>query len=553
MTLPQPERADDGARTTLDPAGPGGDGAPGRTPPSPRKVYWLAFAVLMVLTSAWSLASPLAAGPDENAHMVKSAAVVRGDLHGDILAASPGSGVVTVPTIYGMMMGYPTCFVFRGDVPADCQPDLPAGQAAEAPTQAETWVIRNNPLYYAITGLPTLLPAGEYTLYLMRLVSAALCSAVLAWAFRSLAEITRRPLVIAGLVTAVTPMVVFLNSTVNPSALEISAALALWVAMLALVRAPDPARLVPRAAGIAVLAVLLGNARGTSPLYVAVIAVAVAVLVGPWRNFATAMLDRRTWPWLGVVVVGNLASLWWSMNAGTLEAGGADHPELGFLSTANRTFFDTGDFLIASIGRFGWTDTHLPMLAYLVYAALAGFPILLALCVGDRRTRVAMLGVLGVAVLLPVLVHAWQARNVGYIWTARYSMPLFVGVSVTAGFLCRDLLRPLPRWVGDRIAGSVAVLASIGMVIAFLTNLRRYVVGDGGSWRQIFSGEWQPPVPGLVLTLLVLAALGAGVWLLDRLVRSPEPAEPTVPEDALPPATPSVLFGDRSTPPTPAR
>lgn len=489
-----------------------------RAAPTGTRVYWIAFAVLMVLTSAWSLASPMATGPDENAHIVKAAAVVRGDLRGTSRPDNPGSGEVTVPASYASTMTYPVCLAFHGEIPATCLPPQPTGDAAAASQTAGTWVIRNNPAYYAVVGLPSLLPAGPYTLYLMRLVSAALCSAVLAWGFRSLTEINQRPMVVVGILTALTPMLVYLNSTVNPSALEISASLTLWLSLLALIRSPDPTRIRSRAAGIAVVSVLLANSRGLSPLYIAVIAVTVAVVIGPWSAFLVALKDRRTWPWLGVIVAGTLVSLAWTRSAGTLEAGGSDHPELGFFSTAGRTFFDTGDFLIAAIGRFGWADTALPMLAYLVYAALIGFPIVLALMTGTRRTQVAILGVVGVAVFLPVVVHAWQARHVGYIWTARYSMPLFVGVSASAGYLCRDTVRLLPRWIGHRVAATTAGLAVIGMSVAFLTNLHRYAVGDKGSWRQVFSGSWVP-IPTVLLFLVELTALVVGAVLVVRLSR----------------------------------
>lgn len=484
------------------------------------RVFWSAFALLMAVTSAWSLMTPIASGPDENAHIIKAAAVVRGDLHGHSLPGNPGAGAVDIPAIYAVANAYPVCFAFKGDVAADCAPDLPTGDAAAEITTASTWVIRNNPAYYAVVGLPSLLPPGAYTYYLMRLVNATLCSLVLAWAFVSLSEVARRPFVAVGIATAITPMVVYLNSIVNSSGLEISAALALWVSLLALVKAPDPARVTSRAAAIAVITVVLMNARGMSPLYVAAIVATVAVVVGPWSGFLTAFLDRRTWPWLGVIVAGTVPALWWTLSAGTLEGGGAGHPELTFLTTANRTFFDTGDFLIASIGRFGWFDTHLPMLAYIAFIALGGLPILLTLTVGDRRTRSAVVGVMAVAVLLPVLVHAWQASSVGYIWTARYSIPLFVGVAVAAGFLSRDAFAGLPAWIGDRVLGVVVPLLAFGTAVAFLFALRRYAIGDTQSWGGVISGEWAPPIHGLVLFAVEAVALAVGAWALVRSSRT---------------------------------
>ncbi len=493
------------------------DGPSPRRAPRPGRVFWLAFAVLWTVTSAWALASPIASGPDENAHVVKAAAVVRGDLTGTSAPGAAGAGVVTVPALYATLGVYPTCFAFQPDVPADCpSAQLPTGSAAATPTQASTWVIRNNPLYYAIVGLPTLLPPAPWVLYLMRLLSAAISSLVLAWGFRALAELSRRPLVIVGVLTALTPMVVYLNSTVNPSSLEISASLTLMASLLVLLRDPDPARLPVRAAGIAVVTAFLVNSRGLSPLYVVVLVALAAVGVGPWREFTKALLDRRTWPWLAVILASTAAALMWTLRAGTLGAGGAEHPEYGFLSTANRTLLDTGDFLTVAIGRFGWMDAELPQLVYLGYAALIGLPLLLAVGLAGRRMRLAVLAGAAVAVLLPVLLQAWQAHSVGYIWTARYSMPLYVAVGVTAGFACRDVFSSLPERLARRLLVLVATLAPLGLTIAFVANLRRYTVGESGSWRSALGGPWAPPLNGGLLLAVHVVALVVGAVLLVR-------------------------------------
>jgi hypothetical protein len=512
--------------TGQDPRGPA------RSTRGGLRAYWLAFGLLWLLTAAWSLSQPIAAGPDENAHVVKAAAVVRGQLGSDDAGTGAGSGDVTVPYFYERLMTYPICFAFTSPQPASCAPELPAGADAETPTQAWTWVVRNNPVYYAIVGLPSLLPAGPVAVHLMRLLSAALSSAVLAWAFREAATLRRRAAATLGLVAAVTPMVVFLNSIVNPSSLEISAALALWVALTAMVRAPDAERVTSRSAAVAIIGLALALSRGLSPMYLAVIALVVAA-AGPWSGVRTLVTDRRTWPWIGGLGVGTVAALAWTMSAGTLEAGGAEHPDLGFLDVAGYTLMQTGDYVLVAIGRFGWMDTPLPPLVMLPAAAVVALPILLGLCLPGRRDRLGVLLALGVSIVLPVLVHAWQARNVGLIWTARYSMPLFVGVPVVAGFALRDTLRDATAWMGRRLlALGVPVLAAVQLA-AFLVNVHRYTVGTEGSWRRIFSGDWAPPVSGALLASVVAVVLGVGAWLLLR-PQADGPGDPGDPASALP-------------------
>lgn len=489
---------------------------------SSRQVFWRAFALLGALTLLWSLASPLAAGPDENAHVVKAAAVVRGDLRGTSSPDNIGSGTVTVPALYAALMAYPQCFAFQPSVSAECAGPLPGGDAADDPTEAGTWVIRNNPAYYAVVGLPTLLPPGVYVVYLMRLISGLLCSALLAWAFSTLHALPRRAPLVMGVVAAVTPMVIFLNSVVNSSGLEISASLALWVGLFALLRHPDPDLLPRRAAGIAVVTIVLANARGLSLLYIAVI-VLVAVASAPLAHFVTAVTDRRTWPWLAAIVAGIAASLAWTLSASTLAAGGAEHPDLTFLSVAKRTLVETNDYLLTAIGRFGWLDTSLPMMVMMAFVAAVGLVVLLGLALSGRRDAVLLLAVVGIAIAVPVVIHAWQARSVGYIWTARYSMPLYVGVTVTAGFVAHRRFGELPRWLDQRLVAVVATTVGLVQLAAYLVNLRRYVSGESGTWLILLGGDWSPPVlPGLLL----LGVLATTIASALALIRWSSPGEP---------------------------
>ncbi|WP_448629945.1 DUF2142 domain-containing protein [Cellulomonas soli] len=480
-----------------------------------RRAFWGAFTVLWVLAATWALASPLLSGPDENAHVVKAAAVARGELGGRSSADNPGSGLVDVPDFYRATMTYPICFAFKPEATPDCVTPLPEGDAAQVEVESTTWMVRNNPVYYAVVGLPTLLPPGEAVLYLMRIVSAALCAAVLAWGFREVAGLARGSLPLLGLTAALTPMVVYLTSTVNPSALEISAALTLWVSLLALVRDPDPDRLRSRAAGIAVVAVLLANSRGTSPFYVGLIALTVAA-IGPWSGVVQVLRDRRSWPWLGATVVGTVASLAWTASAGTLEAGGAEHPELGFLSTALRTLTDTGDFLVVSIGRFGWLDTSMPVLAVVVLCALVGALPVLAFalaqggtgspfpwsswwpspspssCTRGRHARSGTSGPRATRSRSPSACSRWRASSPG---TPAGPSPK----------------RPVAGCCARSCRGSPSV-----SLVGFVTNLRRYAVGASGSWRDLLGGAWAPPVSaGLLLAVQVLA-LAAGTVLAMR-------------------------------------
>ncbi len=49
-----------------------------------RRLWWATFVVVWLLGSTWALASPLASAPDEDAHVVKAAALVDGQLRGRV-------------------------------------------------------------------------------------------------------------------------------------------------------------------------------------------------------------------------------------------------------------------------------------------------------------------------------------------------------------------------------------------------------------------------------------------------------------------------------------
>lgn len=493
---------------------------------TPGRTYWVAFALLAMLMGAWAVANPPMASPDEPAHVIKAAAVVRGQLTGTPDPGGPGSATVDVPALYAFASQVPACFVFNSNVPASCSPEPPAD--LDATTTAGTWVVRNNPLYYAAVGLPTLLPPGSLSFYLMRLVSVLLSAAVLAWGFRAVAELKESRFVGLGLLAAVTPMVLFLGSTVNSSALEISASAALWVALLALLRSPDPARLPVRMAGVAVLAVLLTNARGLSPVFLCLIA-ALAVASSPWSNFVAAARDRRSWPWIAVIGVGFAASLAWIGYAGTLGAGGASGTGISFLGAFRVAVLQTPDYLTAAIGHFGWLDTALPQWLYLWLVVGVGFPVVLALLVAARRKDALAVAVVATAALaVPVLIQAWQAKNVGIIWQGRYSLPLLVGLPIVAGFVVRRGIRRVPQLSGPAPFVVTAVVIGVGQVCAIAYNLHRYMRGTGSSWIATAPTDWAPPLPAWLLVggfALAYVALVAAVDLVARRTDAPRPVD----------------------------
>ncbi|NKY09932.1 DUF2142 domain-containing protein [Cellulomonas hominis] len=482
---------------------------------STAQVFWWAFAALLALFSAWIVANPLTAAPDEPAHITKAGAVVRGQLVGQVYDDEhPGWGHVDVPAAVGFATQVPNCFAFQPETTAACIPDWPEDPAEtiQAVTTASTY----NPLYYAIVGLPSLAPGGPETVYLMRAVSAVLCALALAWAFAQAATVRRADWVTLAVLLAMTPMVVYMGSAINPASLEICAALALWVGLSALVRDPDPDRLRSRLAGFAVIASVFVNLRGLSPLFLAIIA-AVVVLSAPWRSTWAVLRERAAWPWIALVGVASALALVWMRTAGTLESDGrVHHPDLDFWTAVQWSLGDTSVYVSNMIGQFGWVDTNLPVWVQMTVATTVGILVVLALAAGSRRERAAILLLALATIVVPVVIHATQAKYLGIVWQGRYFLPAAVGLPVVAGYVLARTAGTTGRRFSWRATLLLSTVWAGYQLIAFGVNVHRYTFGASSGWVTPPAGAWAPPLPVAVLSALVVLACVALVALCLR-------------------------------------
>ncbi|TFH74176.1 DUF2142 domain-containing protein [Cellulomonas sp. HD19AZ1] len=488
-----------------------------RSPWSPRAVFWLSWAVLTALGGVWALASPMAAGPDEPAHIVRAAALVRG---APLEEARVGVWRAELPRIYGLTGEMPGCFAFRSSEPASCW-DADWGDVS-APQGATTSAGNYNPLYYAVVGLPTVLEPRLGTLYLMRFMSALLGGFCIALGLRSVAETARRRWVVPAVAVATTPMVVFMNSTVNPNAVEAAAGIGLWLTLTIALREPDDRLVSRRWWRAGVLVVLLVNAKAFSPLFLAIIVLAAAVLAG-WRCVRAALVDARAWPGLGLGVVGSVAAVLWILRAGAVSGAGIiAYPELTTAKALNDVLRLTSSYVEQQFGRFGWHDTPSPGSVYLLLAAALGLLVLLALAVARGREALALAGVAALVVALPVVLQVPNATQVGLPWQGRYLMAVSVGVPLLAGVLL-DARSPVTGAAARRVSSLLLAVVGVVQVLAFGENLRRYVAGTSAPWFEPVVDPWQPPLPVAVLVGGAVLAVLAWVVLLARVAREADP------------------------------
>ncbi|MDR6973256.1 DUF2142 domain-containing protein [Leifsonia shinshuensis] len=486
----------------------------------PLRAFLTAWAVFALLGAVWAWATPPSASPDEPAHIVRAASVVRGELFGP---PSAWGNLVHVPQ-YVADAHRTTCFAFHPEVPAACP--LPAGEDPAATVVAPTSAGLYNPLYYALVGWPSLVFHDAAGLTAMRVASAVLSALFAALAFAVVSTMRQRRLPLLAFAVAATPMLLFLSGTVNPSAVEATAVLAVFCGMLAVTLSPDPALLRFRSTVVAVSAVMAVNARGLSPLWVLAALVVLLLLA---RGGTVRRLLRRPAVLVAVatVALGTLAAVGWTLSTNSL-ANAIAHPDdaLQFpgvgaspVTGFQRVLLGTVGYSQGLVGLFGWLDTPAPDAVLYAWGVAVGALAIGALLVLRGRRLLVAAVLVGGFLLLPALVQAVYIHGGGMIWQGRYNLPLFLCLVVgLAALLDEDAFRSRQAWARVRIL--IVGGAVVGQLWAFESVLRRYAVGSQGSMKTFLFGSpaWQPS--GGVVTVLIAAtiAYAAAAVLLLRAV-----------------------------------
>ncbi|MGW7438389.1 DUF2142 domain-containing protein [Streptomyces sp. NPDC054849] len=495
---------------------------------TPKRLWLIAFALFFALTGSWSAASPLGSSPDEHAHFIRAAAVARGQIGGpQVMVPHTVAGIegqfaetgVQLPEWYRNLPTVHECYSWRESKPASCAPSL---GTSEKTVQTTTAAGRYHPAYYLVTGWPSLLAEGPKGLYLMRFMSALLCSALLASAVVTAAEWRRRSLAMLGVLAAATPMTLYMSGMVNPSGGEIAAGILVWTALLSIVLSPDPVLLNRRLARLGVGGLVLINIRPLGLIWFGG-AVVFCLLLTQRRGVLGSVVRRKAlWLWTALLGVATAGALLWA----------ARHPDNSKIDipdsltsglAAKKTLGNTEVYIKQMLGFFGWLDTPGPALMYLVWTAVLATLVALALVYGRKRDVVAVLGMLVAVVMVPVAAQASQAERIGMVWQGRYLLPFAVGLPLMAVLICatRAPERGLP-W--RRLAGFCVAGLALADVAAFYWTLRRFTVGTGGSWVATHA-HWAPPGGWVLWTgVYAVAALTVVVPALasDRTTAAPQ-------------------------------
>ena len=493
----------------------------------------LAFLAFLAMALSWSLGVPLLSAADEPEQTVKAAAVVRGEFSGIAHLERQPNWESTYSTPDYLEIAYklphslvvalarhdPSCYAFQVDVTPRCT--VKADRASAAQAGHEAWSHMDySPLYYLLVGWPSLVLRGAHAIYGMRVVSALITAALLALAF--VRALRRRGAVAIGTVVAATPAAIYFGSVVNPSGLEICAALLVWVTFLNMVRG-EPGTRAYRLDGLLFTgaSALLMLTRPLGPIWWAMI-VALLLLTrpDPFGWLRRALGGRGFRAAAGVLVVAGVLAGMWDATQNTMGIVPRLNPHYTLEIGAYLTFQQTPVYLLQMLGLVGWNDVHVPEATVLLWYGVIAAILLPAIALGARRERLALLAAAVAVFVFPIAFEAYAGSEYGAGWQGRYMLPIAVGVPVLAAeVLFRRLGALLPGPVVRSLGTTLGATLALAYLIEVWWAWRRYAQGLGAKAYTIPQRAlWSPPIGWpLMLALAAAGCLGLLALLRTRL------------------------------------
>lgn len=520
---------------------------PAREPVAAGRVL-IGIALVGVIVLAWLLATPPSGGPDEPTHVIRGAALVRGELDGVSSDFLGPARAYELPAWVGFPD--PVCFAFESYTPATCATSLPRPEG-EALLETRAWTYQV--WGHLLPGLGTLAPASIGN-WAARALDALLPIVAVGVALYLAARRSR--LLFGATLLAVTPLAWFSFAVVNPSGLVIGGGVGLWVTLSLHERNESAGWLARWLAGVSWAMMALPRRDG---LLWAVLVVSIVMLLDDrslasvWRalgrgpQIVVAASTVATLAWAAtsdvtsarlllatplVPVAAQLARRAWSAPwmAGTGRRVGALAVVLAVAAALAYVVMDqrtggydagvmrivigrTGQHLDEAIGMLGWLDTPIPAsLAFVWLLALGGLAAG-AVVADDRGLLVAAAATVLVGVVASWVLEMAQGDPTGTYWQGRYSLPFLVGVPIVLGRAA------LPDEVSKRLGAIVTAVALVIPNVALAAAMRRWAVGIAGPMEPWNWNTYDTPLPPIVLLALsVAASIGLWHWMggMDR-------------------------------------
>jgi hypothetical protein len=500
-------------------------------------------AAYVALVIAWIFSNPAGVGPDEAQHYLKAFAAGSGEILLD--DRPPPLGKVEGPPQRQRAVRFmgrqtrmvsvprrlsPEAFACRA-IPGQIEPCPAEGGSGSGTAELGTYVGTYPPWPYILPGWAMRL-GGTATEALLaaRLAGGLASGGLLAIAIAALWGGKRPHIAVTGAIVAVTPMVIFVSSTLSGSGLEVASAVCFFCCCASIFRnaeAPveqaqgkeqaNAPRWIWAAAGLS--GVLLATGRDLGALWTSLIFIFAAASAGRGR---VRSAFRRAGKWgygaAAAVLAAGVAGVAW---AAAVQARPRTDP--GALVRAMD--FSPGLFgrvLREQIGIFGPLDTVMPVAAYFLWGLMIAALLALGFYAGTTRQRLVLVGAVAVGAVLTSFFDAVQAL-IGFDAQGRHLLPLAVAVPLLAALMAAETEK-MPGLLKRRTAPLFfAGLAAPVHAIAWLTVARRYAVGPAGPLDFLEQSRWTPPA-GWILWGVAAAAGSALLFLSAMLSGAVAPA-----------------------------
>jgi hypothetical protein len=499
---------------------------------------------LALMLGSWILLTPPGGGPDEPAHLIRSAGLIRGQHRGAAIPNSLEGRLFDVPAWVASID--PSCYAQDRNAPASCA--VPTVQTDDTVPAVST--AYGYPVWaHVLPGLGTLAGGAVSGTTLARVLSALLPAILIGWSLTCARR--RSPLMTAGCLMSMTPMAWSTMSQVNPSALAIAGGIALFTGLLS---ATDEQR--PGWLGTLGFASLILPRRDGAFWAFAGLGIVVVLrdwtLRGLWQmlsrgqqavcavSFAAMALWALTTPGhlsklllvSPALTAGVVCARWLYRRPGVHPLAATSAIAVGVAGTAvvfasarpqpvdptivRLIVSSTGERLQQAIGVLSWLDAPVPdtsVFLFLIGLGMLGAGALMA----STRTALAATAAITLAIVMSWVMELAQGDSTGTYWQGRYYLPLLVLAPLLLGSVSVD-----PSTAG----GLARVPAIISLVVAntgMFEAARRWGVGIYASMNPTDFDTYGAVLPPVLLLFIHLA--GTSLLWLALFGRRPDRGE----------------------------
>ena len=476
------------------------------------------------MCAGWAVTSPVGSAPDDDYHL-SSIWCGQGDRAN---ACETDPAYPNTRKVPRNVVDAADCYRWLADVTAKCQ-------YATINDTTMIWTERVNdiqglypPGFYKVMSV-FVGPNLERSVVAMRLFNSLIAALLLA----AIMRLTPRGIAVAAAVAipaTFIPLGLFVTASTNPSSWTIMGIAGFWAFSLAWFQwrrhdEPDDAaskgKSIDRRSwllgfGTLVCAALAMSSRVDADTYIVLTTIVVLTIHG-WRKARTT--PKKFWTLIAISLVAFV--LYFTVSsAALLGAGGGSGANgeadtgVGLLLTNMTQLPQLFQGIVG--GALGWFDTAMPASVTFIGVLAVGALLYRGLAQADKRQLVALAIAASALVLVPLAYLQSQHLNVGELVQPRYILPLLTVLIATAGLSYRPahkLSLPIAP------ALFLGVLLSISAMVAYWTNIQRYIAGQQHPLIEAtLQIKWNPLLDLPLIPVNIVTALATLVWIIGLFV-----------------------------------